>query len=631
MPKTDSTILAFMLAGLLALIVPARAQPEADHKLLLLAREHFSKDEGAPLASDAEDFFQAVERGQTYRNPANKGNDVADATSPAVKANYIVWLCTDPDASKLVTFHGIRIQQARIAGKIDMNGAQIPFRLEFSKCFFDDDVSLVGAHLQELQLGGCHIQALYANYAQFDGLVVLGGGLVSEGPVDLPGANLGKRLICTGGQFRKSGSHKDQVAINASGAKIAGSVFLDGVEANGEVHFGQASIDGSLNCINSHFSNSERYAIEANRVKITGAVFLRGEKGDFFEADGLVDFIGATIGGNLECTDGIFRGAEGKALSAARVKIDGKVCLDRCFLAEGEIDLGGATIGSNLDCTNGHFRKARVAINASGAKIGGALILREGFRAEGDIDLRDSEVATLKDLQQCWPNPGYLFLDGFVYKRIDNESPHTAEDRLEWLKRRPPDRQFYSQPYLQLATVFKNMGYDEDATKVLIEANHEHGKYVRGWEWWWYNVFGWVIGYGQRPGRAFLISLGVIALGYGLVKIGYLRGLMWPTESGLVEATATDGPVTPKGCVVVPKEYPRFNALIYSLEAFTPLLQLDQNAHWRPNANSGREYRFLGLSWTTGGLLRAYLWFHVIAGWVLTTLWIGAISGLVKS
>ena len=66
--------------------------------------------------------------------------------------------------------------------------------------------------------------------------------------------------------------------------------------------------------------------------------------------------------------------------------------------------------------------------------------------------------------------------------------------------------------------------------------------------------------------------------------------------------------------------YPKFNAFVYSLESFVPLIKLDQSANWAPNANR---------AW--GRFLRYYLYLHITAGWVLTTLWVGAVTGLVKS
>ena len=78
------------------------------------------------------------------------------------------------------------------------------------------------------------------------------------------------------------------------------------------------------------------------------------------------------------------------------------------------------------------------------------------------------------------------------------------------------------------------------------------------------------------------------------------------------------------------KDYPKFNAFVYSLETFLPLVKLGVADRWEPNGN--RDAFFVEKSWLmTGGCLRGYLWFHMITGWVLSALWIGAITGLLKT
>jgi hypothetical protein len=78
--------------------------------------------------------------------------------------------------------------------------------------------------------------------------------------------------------------------------------------------------------------------------------------------------------------------------------------------------------------------------------------------------------------------------------------------------------------------------------------------------------------------------------------------------------------------------YPKFNAFVYSLECFVPLVKLGMSEYWMPNANHGQEIRILKfIVFRSGAVLRLYLWFHIIAGWVLTTLWVGGVTGLVKT
>lgn len=66
--------------------------------------------------------------------------------------------------------------------------------------------------------------------------------------------------------------------------------------------------------------------------------------------------------------------------------------------------------------------------------------------------------------------------------------------------------------------------------------------------------------------------------------------------------------------------YAPFNAFIYALEKFVPLVKLDMGDFWIPDAND----RF-------GRLLLVFLHFYIFAGWVLTTLWFAGLTGILKT
>ena len=123
--------------------------------------------------------------------------------------------------------------------------------------------------------------------------------------------------------------------------------------------------------------------------------------------------------------------------------------------------------------------------------------------------------------------------------------------------------------------------------------------------------------------NALYVSLLVITIGAVLFKIGYL--------TKFIVATGDDAYY--EGTEEIKDTHPKFNALIYSLETFVPIVKLKLEEYWIPDANRG-----FVLLWfdrfpllTVGGLFRCYLWFHILAGWVLTTLWVAGFTGLLKS
>ncbi len=107
---------------------------------------------------------------------------------------------------------------------------------------------------------------------------------------------------------------------------------------------------------------------------------------------------------------------------------------------------------------------------------------------------------------------------------------------------------------------------------------------------------------------------------------------MSPTRENAYQKDAKGGFVLdPLGNRIVSREYPAFSPLVYSLESFAPLLKFDQSANWAPNANSTKTITLGWCSHLTGGVLRGYLYCHIIMGWLLTSLWIGSVTGLVKT
>jgi hypothetical protein len=330
----------------------------------------------------------------------------------------------------------------------------------------------------------------------------------------------------------------------------------------------------------------------------------------------------------------------------------GSVLLRYKFRAEGGVDLTGTRVGKTLSFSEGKFvgKVETPAIKANSVKIGDHVFFRRGVFVDGEVrfayaevtgnfqwrnvespekavlNLEFTKVGILLNDSDSWPAPGNLRVGGFVFNQIDHRASSNAEAQLDWLGRQPQDK-FLSQPYEHLAAVFNNMGLEEDARKAMIAKNEDHASHLhRRPAWLWYGFFGKLIGYGYRPWRAFCLSVALIVIGCLLFNGGYISKIVTPTEK---EAYAVYVDKNGKGDHF--ERYPVFNAFIYSVETFVPLLKLGINDRWTPNANVGVPVNLGVAVLTTGSLLRGYLWFHMISGWVLTTLWVGGITGLVKT
>lgn len=74
-----------------------------------------------------------------------------------------------------------------------------------------------------------------------------------------------------------------------------------------------------------------------------------------------------------------------------------------------------------------------------------------------------------------------------------------------------------------------------------------------------------------------------------------------------------------------------FDPLVYSADAFMPIIDFHQESNWLPDATKGRDVSLLLFKAKEGELLRYYFWFKIVAGWVLTSLWVAGFTGVVRS
>lgn len=100
--------------------------------------------------------------------------------------------------------------------------------------------------------------------------------------------------------------------------------------------------------------------------------------------------------------------------------------------------------------------------------------------------------------------------------------------------------------------------------------------------------------------------------------------------------------------VYPPADYTQFNPLIYSLENSFPVVNLGVKERWSPKPEGATSVPLLRnsilrkvhdtrtlehcASWLgKPAILRWWLWFHVMAGWVLSTLFVAGMTGIVKT
>jgi hypothetical protein len=437
--------------------------------------------------------------------------------------------------------------------------------------------------------------------------------------------------------------------IGMKGCRIDGRLDLQAINIVYALYFERCSLPAGINLMAAeihalNLSGSHAGRITCDGMKVEASVLLRAG----FCSTGRVRLIGCRIGGNLDCGGGMFLGQEGEALLVDGAHIEGSVLLNQGFCAQGQVRFLGAQIAGNLSCDLAQFiHPGKDALTADRLKIDGNVFLNGGMHVDGRVgfpsalihgffvwhgiskpqdatlDLRSAKIGTLWVGRESWPQPGNLHLHGLTYDLLDDR--HTL-DAATWISflRLQPHQPFRPQPYEQLAAVLRKDGQDSDAKEVQYAKEVDRGRSGKlAWSQIpWYRIFGPLIGYGYKPWRALWLSVLVVIVGAILFGVGASQGLMVPAKAEAYIAGAD-------GKQMVSENYAVLNPLMYSVDVFTPLIDLDQADYWLPGANRGQELGIGPLRTTTGGLLRFYMWIHIIAGWVLSSLLFVGLTGTI--
>lgn len=597
----------------------------------------------------------------------NINDDEIDINN-TIRGELLSWLCGQKNISQHVHNTGLDIYGILIVGEINLIGASIEFPLRLSHCVITDDFKLEGATIVNLDLSGSHIKGpLTLDFAKTAGSIFLNNGFVADNQVRLYGAEIRGGLNCIEGKFLGNGD----VTIDATLVSIRGSAFLEkSIHKNGMVCFHEAEIRGSINCDYGYFENKLGYSISLERAKINGSVFFRGEKyGDKdFIAIGTVRLFQTRIGGALECDNGRFESSDGLAsIDASGLNVVGPVLMRQRFKSIGTVILAGASIGGVLDCENGHFETNNDngnAINADGIVVNDSVFLRDGFSAVGSVrfygaeiakefdctnanfsykpvmgrgkdlnkdcflgcymkvggafkwikmksrpnglvNLQNATVKYLLDDEDSWPNKDMLYIKEFVYENFVYEDMYSAEKRLRWINLQP---EFFIglQPYAQLIKVLRNARYFDEAKRVAIEREIRKGNYLSPSQKIISKAFGLTLDYGYSPQKVlFFFIVPIIIFGALIFGAAKNDGVMIHTRSGV-------------------DPYPQFVPLAYSIDVFLPIVDLHQEEYWIPTIDSVKN------SWE-GVLVMNYMWFHIGFGWLLTTLFVAAITGIIRT
>lgn len=527
-----------------------------------------------------------------------------------------------------------------VTGSVFLRGVRVEGEVRLPRVKVGGDIDFIAAKIANPFRWGPagSPAALTMEGAVVGGNVVFNGQFHAQGFVNLQGVQIAGRLICNSATFENSpppGASVSMPALDASLSNIVSGAFLGGqFRADGEVRLQAARIGTVLECDGGKFYNPPRanvnasgYALTADGLRVNGRVAM----GRGFRADGEVFIIGAQIGGDLDCGGGEFNNPPvvnttigGRALSAHRITVEGNAFIRSGFSSSGEVSFQGASIQGNLEGTSAKFLGE---LNLASITVKGAIMLSSIVEPKRlALTLTNASVGALADEAASWPQVGGLLLDGFVYERFSGPAPKDCKSRLNWLARQRP---FLPQPYRQVAKVLKEEGETAGAVEILYEM--ERHIRARDDRWWRARladpVLRWTVGYGYYPARAFWWLAGLVLLGFALYAVGYRIGSITPTDK--------DAYATFKNDRQLPAHYERFHGFVYSVENSLPFVKLGQVDRWQPDPQpQSRAWQIpilrLRLCVPFAALLRWYQWLQIFFGWILGTLFLGAVTGIIR-
>ena len=525
-----------------------------------------------------------------------------------------------------VDVRGVRLRGVRISGPLDLEAAVLRRPLSLERCYLDADegVCFDYATASRVALRGCQLAVLKGR--MFTARELDLSHSTFAGPLQMSAADITGSFSCRGA--RLAGHDQDGDALVGDAMKVGAGVFLDGgFTAAGAVRLPGADITGQLNCRGAELTGHDQDgdALVADGIKVGGDVVLDRE----FTAAGAVRLLGADITGQLNCRGARLTGQnqDGKALDASGMKVGGDVFLEREFTAAGAISLNSAHVGGSVSLRPTTLAGAgEVALTAAKVQIVGHLRWMPRQRVLGSVNLEGATVGQLDDdwsrdrANGYWPAGGLLNLDGLTYGRFGGDQQATVEQRLAWIRsqyKQPADSGsaiFGTQPYEQLAAVYRQAGQDDQARKVAIARRADPRKYgklnpYRRFGNWFLD---WTIKYGYQTWRAAVGLAAVFVVFLALSILAQRQGVMVPI--GEIEGLHAVPSATQ--CT---SEYPCFYPVAYTIDTVIPIINVHQADYWGPDGHAPWGWAWVGLTWVA-----------TAAGWALATLLVAGYTGLVR-
>jgi hypothetical protein len=368
--------------------------------------------------------------------------------------------------------------------------------------------------------------------------------------------------------------------IRLDNLTVNGNFSIINDTIKGEANLPGLTIKGSFLIDGSLIENPNNTAIDITESNVNGSFSIESS-----EINGTIEMVECSIGKSFYIEKSNFIKSSWKMLMAERINVEGILTVNDMKSISGCINISYATI------KNGIFWRNNPSNN--------------NFL----LNLNHSKTSVFGDVENNWPNHRMLEINGFEYTQIGEGSPIDYKTRKRWLHLQD-SIPFNPQPYEQLSKVLSNTGHFEDSKKIKILKEIDLIKYgqLSLFDRSRNILYGVLTGFGYRSENSLFFSVLLIIIGTIIFRIGFKRGYFQRCSN---------------------EKSPNFNSFLFSLDVFLPVLDLHQEKNWRIQIQDQHRFKFLFISIKKGTLSYIYFLFQIMSGWVLTTLFLVSISGLI--
>ncbi len=506
-------------------------------------------------------------------------------------------------------------------------------------------------------------ELLSLSFATAHRTIILQGCILSDGFACIQSRCRGICLSMSS-VYRKD---KQLDAIEAGEVVVEGSFFLrEGFRSEGEIHLTGASVRGDVDCSGGIFNSIGKRAISLEGTTIAGNVLFKHG----FYSEGEVSVAGSKIQKDLVCHCATFNHIESTAFSAERTVVEGSFIRSNTRI-NGVLNLTGSRLGALLDRKPWPSGLLLTDCVYEANLIESSLDVQRRLEWLALHDKTEYKIKPKDDLGRLPSPQPYQQLARVLRKQGREHDAARTMQEFARLSRKPEAERLKNQPVGERERWTVAIGLVVFSVAVpaitgpwwagliglaagvaLCGVAHR----VKSWEWWlqqakhWIHrsstkMFGLMFGFGYARWNALvwiagfiLISAGVFGLGDG-ANMQPAQPLVLKEWNQALSMGLTPRPESPASAFDTPPEglaalqwvaaipnlgwvatYPAFNSIVYSADAFVPLVSLHQEEYWTPSGSSK-------WGWFVKNI---YLPFHIATGWVITTLFAASFTRLMR-